>query len=317
MNDTNTKSVTNTNDTKSDTSTFKEFDLWKDTYIKDQKYSSPSMIINGSRGSGKNFFLNWLIAEFGHNYFETAYLFSKTAKLQDRKAYDFIPMSQRFDNFNEEKLREIITTQMNYVETARGMTLNGEIKKPKHILIILDDIITDPKVRTSTALKDLYMTGRHLFICPVTLCHSLPGREGLGPLVRQNADFVICFSPAAQYDRELIASRWLSMISIKEGREICKQLTTTRYQAMVIVASKQCDSRVYQDYVYYKIAKEAKKIVLNNKKSSMEIDWGRANNPSKSKGFKLSIRTSNNLLDSIRLKAPDQVNEMLKNHSGT
>lgn len=302
--------------TNTPSSNFEEFDLWKHSYISDQKYSSPSVIINGVRGSGKTYFLEYLISQFGNRYFDKAYLISKTCKLQP-KAYYYIHESNRYDSFSEEMLSTIIAQQKIYVQAARNLTSDGSIKDPKRILIVLDDIITDPQVRTSQALKDLYVSGRHLFITPITLCHSIPGREGLGPLVRQNSDFVICFNPAAWYDRQLISERWLSLKGPKEGYPIISQLTNERYQAMIILASKQADSREYTDYVYYKKAPETiKKIVLGTPKPNNPDFFG--GTKSDRKGLKLNFRANiDQRQKNFVVNPPAELSYLLKNHNGT
>ena len=232
---------------------FKEFDPWKHMELTDPASSNPSIIIFGPRGSGKTHIMKHLIYTMQKKkHFDKAYLFSNTAQLQ-HGVYDFIPKNNQHIGFKEDIIAKLIDEQRQDVMTKKA---NKKEKNIKRILVVLDDVIDDNKTRHSRILNQLYTQGRHLYIVPIMLSQQI-GENGIAPTIRVNSDLVIGFNAGAQYDRELMSERYLSLIHKKAGEQVYNNLTNERYSCIAIYNKGICSARAYQDYVYrYKAPQE-------------------------------------------------------------
>ena len=129
-----------------------------------------SVIFNGRSGSGKsNLIINLLCRpEFygtddkGKHYFDQVYMFSPTAGLGDDLVkhlikYAGLKEENVFNEINEEKLMEIIKRQEQKIKST------GIARSPR-ILLLLDDIQSEPKfLRSKTCLK-VFIQNRHINI---------------------------------------------------------------------------------------------------------------------------------------------------------
>ncbi len=108
------------------------------------------------------------------------FLFSKTAKLDD--IYDQLKISKNniLDTFDKKFINELMNEQKEIIE-------NGDI--PQHILLILDDIITDLK-NDDELLQQLFFNSRHYkfsIIITSQAYHKMPKN------VRLNLSHIILF----------------------------------------------------------------------------------------------------------------------------
>lgn len=229
----------------------KSFDLFKDSRIKEKGYECPSTIIYGPRGSGKTFLCSDLIYKMREG-FDSIYLFSNTAHLQ-KGVFDFIPSSNKIVGYDEDVLQSIVDKQKNQV-----MLSNSTGCDVKKVIIVLDDVISNNKIRASPILNDLYISGRHLRILPILLSQSMGGKSGIPIIIRDNSDMVFSFYPSTVYDKKLIYERYLSMKDKTSAEQLIEDLTHERFSVMAIMNNKICQSRDYVDYVHSYKASEIK-----------------------------------------------------------
>lgn len=269
---------------------FQNFDPWKHMRLTEDGYMTPSVLIYGPRGSGKTqimkHYLSTLHLKGKKNHYDEGYLFSNTAKLQPQ-TYDFLPSQNIYNGFNEKVIEDIFNKQLIDVSqkkkllmekiknekeqqgfkgrsypdnssakpTGKGTeekTEKGKAHKPvfKKIVIILDDVISDPKVRSSTILKRLFTEGRHIMISPIALSQEIGGLDSFRPVLRTNTDLILSFAAGNEKDREMISSRYLSKINKKIGSQVLQNITDEMYSSCAIFYNNYANSHSYQDYVY-------------------------------------------------------------------
>ncbi len=191
-----------------------------------------TVIVFGSRGTGKTHLLLNFLNEIKDKY-TSVHVFSKSCRVQripgkSELLWGFVPEKNRHNTFDIAALEEIHRMQEEYA-------INQETSPDSFPLIIMDDIIGDPRTRSCELLNDIFTLGRHYKYGGIFFLSQLcSGRDGINKCLRDNADIVICFKVAQEYNRELIASQWLSTISLKLGRYVLKTLTNEKYQAIVI-----------------------------------------------------------------------------------
>ena len=226
-----------------DLSEIKEFDFEKvvDHY---------TAIFLARRRSGKSVLLrNMLyIHQKKQKRFHDAYLFSETASLQP-KVNDYFPSSHRFDGFDDERLGQIIDAQESLV--LENFKCEKKFKSENNILIVLDDCINDPKIRSSKNLSRLFVSGRHLKISVIILSQSFSSKAGISKVCMDNSDLIVCFTIFAKYDRELITDKYMSIFDdTKYSRALVNRIALEKpYQCMVLDTSLTTIKET-SDYVY-------------------------------------------------------------------
>lgn len=210
-----------------------------------------NMVIAAKRRSGKTHLIRHLLKPI-HKRFDEAYLFSETAHLQDNP-YDFIDKKHQYKSFEPSVIRDIINRQLKKIEEIKNSSIKNKDKQndeiPK-ILILLDDVIADPKVRTCSELKCLAVEGRHLRLSICNLTQYIGSKYGFPTVILNNADIFIAFMLHDEWSRQTAVERYLSTIDKKEGHKILNAITHDEYTAIICNLSIP-NIRVYEDYVYY------------------------------------------------------------------
>ena len=233
-----------------------DIEEWDPTTLPEDGFSC---VFFGARRTGKTFLIEEIIyklhTEGGRNW-DAVFLFSDTA-LVNRQQYKWVPPIFKFEGVDEETISAIFKRQ----EDMNLKDSEGGPGKENHVLIIADDVISDPRIRHSPVINKMYTAGRHYRLDVVILSQSIGGASGLPPVVRMNADAVVIFRPRSTRDRELIAEWFLGIVDsdfsgTKLGRAFMKIVTQADFTAMVVDLAKQNVSNL-TDYVFtYKAAEE-------------------------------------------------------------
>lgn len=228
-----------------DVPTFKSSDFKKlniEKLMSDRK--NFSAIMYGKRRSGKSLMLKDILSKI-HTWFKEAYVFSETIDLQP-DLFDYIPSNNRYNSFDQDKLQEIWNTQEKYMKHA--LISEKDKSKLNRVLVIFDDVIQDPHIRSSQIFNRLYTAGRHNNFCVICLSQEVGGLGGINKVSRRNSDLIFCFYMESEYDRNLIAEQFLAGQSKKIGKQLIVDITTPAYQCMVF----DCTStkHEYTDFVY-------------------------------------------------------------------
>lgn len=93
---------------------------------------------------------------------------------------EHIPDSWIYPEYSQLKLEQMLRIQRK---------CQREKKAAKHLFVFMDDCMYDKRVLRSTAMRDLFMNGRHL---KMTLCFAVQYLMDMGPDLRSQVDYVIC-----------------------------------------------------------------------------------------------------------------------------
>ena len=203
-----------------------------------------SMIICSKRRTGKSIFMLDLCHKI-KNWYITGYVFSMTADLQ-KDMYDFVNKKNVFNSFNEEKLQEIWDKQEKMVMAMRTAKVKEE--EIPHVLIVLDDVVSDPRVRKSEILNRYFVAGRHLKFAVIVISQTF---TGVPPMLRTNCDISVAFYLDSQDNREAFAKQYLSTKNKNIGIMLFEKITTEKeYQCIVcmncnISNDPECTVRKY------------------------------------------------------------------------
>lgn len=208
-----------------------------------------TLLILGRRRLGKTEALKNILNILHHKQkrWSDAYLFSETAHLQPLN-YAFVPDEHLISFFDEKRLQGLIDIQEEMI--IRNENLEKKKRKYTNILIVFDDIINDPKIRNSTALNKLFISGRHLRISTIILSQEIGSKSGINKVCMSNCDSVMTFTCHSDYDRELLSGKYLSIIDRKYGECLMNKITQEiPYQAAVIDVSL-VHAKSYPEYVF-------------------------------------------------------------------
>jgi hypothetical protein len=106
-------------------------------------------------------------------------------------------------------------------------------------LIVLDDVVNENRIRYSTNLNKLAVSGRHIFISCIILSQSVTGSASVPPIIRRNSDYIMVVGyPRSIHERKMLAEEYLTIsnegdASAKSLR-ILKDVTQMPYRAFVI-----------------------------------------------------------------------------------
>jgi GTPase SAR1 family protein len=206
-----------------------------------------TMIIYAKRRSGKSFLVQRFIHD-NKDRFDEIYFFSSTADLIPDTEYSFIPNENKFDHLDNSVLEGIMDEQKGLLMESRKKG-NKKIKIP-HILVVLDDIMTDKSfLSQSSLISKLFVEGRHYHMSCIVIAQNFTGRTGISPQIRKNADYIVTFHQSNQDDLKNLSTQFLSLVSNKEGIRITKSITNEEHQALVIDNAIK-GARKYEDYVF-------------------------------------------------------------------
>ena len=224
-----------------------------------------TVISTARRRSGKTFSLKRIIAANRKKYDEI-YVFSGTIDMPvNKKEFDFIPTENMYNHLDEEVIREILNKQLEMLEFNDARPKKQHIRS--NVCIILDDILTDATFRkTNNIVSELFVQGRHSHISLFVLVQSFSGREGIPPLLRKNADYIITFYQHNVNDQKAMAEQFLSIVDVKIGTGYLKAITNEAHTACIIDVNNT-SARTYEDYVYkYKAPEKCKDFFIGGNK---------------------------------------------------
>ena len=218
-----------------------EIEWWDPATLPDNFF----LLISSKRRSGKSVLVSHILKPV-HKRFERAYLFSETAHLQD-DLYMFIPKNNRYQNFRPDIIQNIIDKQL---QIKNSINKSDKKNKVPSILLLLDDVIGDPAVRTSNVLKDLATKGRHgLNISVILLSQTISAKNGFPSVVRQNCDVMITFAAFDKFNRDTIVEGYGSIVDKTEGIKLLNSITCSEPYMTCVFEVWRNNLHEYKDYV--------------------------------------------------------------------
>lgn len=203
----------------------KEFDILEDLKGRENF----SMAIVAKRNTGKSVLMKDLCSKI-KGWYDNVFVFSQSAHLQP-DLFDYVPKENIFNGFDEEKLNEIWNNQHDKIMRLK----KAGIKKLPKVLMLFDDIIGDPRVRSSKILNDFFIMGRHLHFGVMIITQEMGGKGGLPKVVRTNLDCAIAFFLNSEYDRKLFIEQYLSTKNKQIGEKLFDKICHQKYQCVVIL----------------------------------------------------------------------------------
>lgn len=148
-----------------------------DTLIDRLPTNGFAVCLGGKRNSGKS----WLISEFikkliQRKMVDMVLVMSNSAGLNSD--YDFLP-SGLVMKFNEKVLEQLWDSQ---VKKAK--------KDKKHVFVVLDDVLSDPRAQRSEMVSRIYSLGRHNGPISCAILSQVANLV-LTPTVKQNSDMIL------------------------------------------------------------------------------------------------------------------------------
>lgn len=122
-----------------------------------------------------------------------------------------------------------------------------------HVLLVLDDVVSEETIRHSPRLNQLAVSGRHVFISVVILSQCVCGSGSVPPTIRNNSDYVmIVKNPRSSSERKLLREQYLTASNKKEagaeGLRVLEAVTSVKFRILVINVS--ADGAQFRDYLF-------------------------------------------------------------------
>ena len=189
-----------------------------------------AMVCIGKRASGKSVLIDQVVESLvEQEKVFTVLLLSSTAHLTE----DFPSLP---DNCKLPFSNEILQTIMDNQEKDKK-------KDRKHIILVLDDILSLKEARNSQQINSLFTRGRHLHLHPICLVQA--NSHAVSPQVRANTDYWIIGKTV----RPVFESVWYQVAGInkKEFIELCEKLTQDHHFVGIDV---RANSTTLSDWVW-------------------------------------------------------------------
>ena len=216
-------------------------------------------ICTGSSASGKSLLVANLIMDVFAHKWERVYVFSKTAKTDHTwEAVDKflrknlkIPEDEQlfFDDFDVDKLNEIIETQKRIIEyqKKKDKQIHGSSGPLMQICIVVDDFGGDENImrhKKGEALKNLFLMGRHFGINVII---SVQKYRLAGTVMRTQATLLMYFKARSMNDLEafLEENSALAPGGKKQLMEIYKMATAEPFNFLTINQLTKDPSKIF------------------------------------------------------------------------
>ena len=189
---------------------------WDPSTMKDDRI----VMIIGRRGTGKSVLQRDLMR---HMSGRLDFGIAMTPTEETVEVYSqHMPEACIYRFFNQKKLEDMIDMQRR--------TLRAK-KQPKHLYLLLDDCIYDKKILKTTAMRDLFLNGRHLHLhmsCAVQYLMDL------SPDLRSNIDYIVCTRDVIISNRMKLWKYFFGMFSRYEDFSRVFDKCTENYSTIVM-----------------------------------------------------------------------------------
>ena len=154
-----------------------------------------AICVASKRNTGKTVMVSALIqALIKQRKVDMVLVMSQTAHVNDD--YAFLPARLR-QAFSEDTIKKLMDKQAKAKKGQRD-----------HVLLVLDDVLSDKDAERSRFIKKLYTLGRHYDINVVLI--SQTSNVALTPAIKQNSDYILY----SRLNRYQLASLWESITNI-------------------------------------------------------------------------------------------------------
>jgi len=187
------------------------------------------------RCSGKSVLLKHLVEAEKHK-FNKIFVICPTERI-NRFYKDITDDECIFDNYNEIWMNKLI-------DKMTEINANKSAKERKHILLILDDCVSDHNFHQSPTIKKLFLRGRHINISLLITTQYI---YLISPSMRNNLDYIFCGQMNKQ-SIDLLCSEFLSGDITKEEFFQMFNTCTKDFQFLVINNNSVSDDDLNKVY---------------------------------------------------------------------
>lgn len=177
-------------------------------------------ILVAKRKSGKSVLLKHLV-ECERNEFYKIWVICPTESVNGFYS-DIVPKECIFDEYNEEWVESLIQNMTKYHQDKN--------KKPKNVLLILDDCVSDVRLASSKSFSKIFTRGRHIHLGIIVTTQYL---NLVPPTCRNNADMLFIGQLNTQGIKLLSDEYKSGNVSQKEFEQIYYK-NTSDFQFLVI-----------------------------------------------------------------------------------
>lgn len=183
---------------------------------------------------------------------------------------------ERFPGELHQSLRENRELTVEDIQRIRRDEELDETLFP-HVLIVLDDVVSENVIRHSPHLNQLAVSGRHMFITVIALSQCVCGSGSVPPTIRINSDWVMVVKNPRQFsERVMLKEQYLTASNQKnsgqEGLRLLEEVTNVKYRVLAVNVS--ADGNRFRDYLYtYGPVPEPPKHVSPNFRLGTEKQW--------------------------------------------
>lgn len=197
------------------------------------------IMIIGKRGTGKSFLLRDLLYNM-RDMFDFGAGMSPTVESANSME-EIMPRSSVYQEFNQNAVCRMISYQK-----KKAM----EKKELKHVFLILDDCMYDRSVLRSTAIRDLFMNGRHYHI---TFISAAQYAMDITPDLRTQIDYVFCLKENIMSNRIKLWKFFFGMFD--KYADFAKVMDACTQDRMSLVLDNTGQSTNITDCVFWYKAK--------------------------------------------------------------
>lgn len=177
------------------------------------------MLYVGRRGSGKSSLLRDILYRISGTV-DFGLAFSPTE--ESLSAFrEIMPEAWIYSMFSQSKLEQMLDMQR----------AHGRIGKQRHLFLIMDDCMYDKKIMKSTAMRDLFMNGRHL---KITLCFAVQYLMDISPDLRSNIDYVFSMNEKIISNKTKLWKYFYGMFEKYEDFSRTMDRCTENFSSMVL-----------------------------------------------------------------------------------
>ena len=205
-----------------------------------------TIVCVGKRRTGKSFFLRDMMFNMS-GQFPGGLVISQTDKLNGFWR-QYIPQRFIHPKYNPAVLHHLFRRQQAIMQHNKSPDVLAGKEEPvdPRFFVLLDDVISDARLRYDESLNELFTAGRHYKIMTLITTQYA---KGINPVLRSNTDLAVIFKCSQAMQREALAKEWGDIISQRAFYYLLDKYTQDNH-CLVIDSSNNSTNPLEVLYVY-------------------------------------------------------------------
>eukprot|EP00741_Cyanophora_paradoxa_P017993 tig00021036_g17374.t1 len=208
--------------------------------------SDATVVCVGKRRTDKSFFLRDLMFNLSGT-FPGGIVISQTDRLNGYWK-QYIPQRFIWPKYNPGVLFHLFRRQQAIMQHNKSEDVLAGKEDPvdPRFFVLLDDVISDARLRYDEALNELFVAGRHYKIMTLITTQYA---KGINPVLRSNTDLAVIFKCSQAMQREALAKEWGDIISQRAFYYLLDKYTQDNH-CLIIDSSNNSTNPLDVLYVY-------------------------------------------------------------------